>query len=239
MNQDKLTVPEKLLVAALRARESSATFTAEDLVVEAWQLYPDTFGLAGYSKLYPDSNRILTNIMGTKGMRGKGWLRKVGEKQYRLTSKGLSDGEALLTRIATSANEHSAPKAALRAELDRQTARALERLLTTQAAQKALSGRRDQITFHEATGFWDITARSNANTLLSRLNDTELLLSRAASAAEESGAADDIRLSTMNVSAEDLGRLLQIHAWMQERFNDELNILRRRTDERLERRLRA
>ena len=77
----QLTVPEKLLIAALEARKSSATFTAEDLVVSAWQLYPDTFGLSGYADQYPDSNRVLTNIMGSKGMRGKGWLRKVGAKQ--------------------------------------------------------------------------------------------------------------------------------------------------------------
>lgn len=238
--QERLTVPEKLLIAALKAREQSATFTAEDLVVQAWTLYPDTFGLAGYSKLYPDSNRILTNIMGTKGMRGKGWLRKVGEKQYRLTSQGLSDGAMLLTRLANGKDDHSAPKDALRAELDRQTARALERLLTTQAAQKALSDRSEEISFHEASGFWDITARSNANTLLSRLNDTELLLSRAADAASRNGAeADGLRLSSATVSKEGLEKLLEAHSWMQQRFIAELNILRRRTDERLERRLRA
>ena len=65
----RLTVPEKLLLAALEARKRSATFTAEDLVVAAWRLYPDTFGLSGYADQYPDSNRVLTNIMGTKGMR--------------------------------------------------------------------------------------------------------------------------------------------------------------------------
>jgi hypothetical protein len=239
MIPEKLTVPEKLLLAALKARETTPTFTAEDLVVQAWTLYPDTFGLAGYSKLYPDSNRILTNIMGGKGMRAKGWLRKVGEKLYRLTSQGINDGEALLTRVATQADDHAAPKDALRAELDRQTARALERLLTTQAAQKALRDRMEQITFHEASGFWDITARSNANTLLSRLNDTELLLSRAADALTGAGTADDIRLSQATVSLADIQKLLEAHAWMQGQFKAELDILRRRTDERLERRLRA
>ena len=234
-----LTVPEKLLVAALRAREASATFTAEDLVVHAWTLYPDTFGLAGYSKLYPDSNRILTNIMGGKGMRAKGWLRKVGEKQYRLTSQGLSDGEILLSRLANDDDDQSAPKGALRAELDRQTARALERLLTTQAAQKAITERLDQVTFHEASGFWDITARSNAKTLLSSLNDTELLLSRAAAAVVDGADDGSIRLSSAVVSKADLKKLLEAHQWMQKQFDAELNILRRRTDERLERRLRA
>src|ERR1700733_5140009 len=114
---EKLTVPQKLLLAALEARKKSATFTAEDLIVQAWKLYPDTFGLSGYGDLYPDSNRVLTNIMGTKGMRGKGWLRKVGEKQYRLTSAGLKDGEEFLGQAATP--QDSQQTEYLRAELDR------------------------------------------------------------------------------------------------------------------------
>jgi hypothetical protein len=71
MSTEKLTVPEKLLLAAIEARKRSATFTAEDLIVCAWTAYPDTFGLSGYSDRFPDSNRVLTSIMGGKGMRGK------------------------------------------------------------------------------------------------------------------------------------------------------------------------
>ena len=116
MNEDRLTVSEKLLLAALAVRETHATFSAEDLVVQAWKMYPDTFGLSGYASQFPDSNRVLTNIMGTKGMRGKGWLRKVGQKQYRLTSTGLGNGESLLKGKADNAN---ATSEALRAQLDK------------------------------------------------------------------------------------------------------------------------
>lgn len=134
MNKDHLTVPEKLLIAALEVRKRSATFAAEDLIVEAWHLYPDSFGLSGYADKYPDSNRVLTNIMGTKGMRGKGWLRKVGEKQYRLTSTGLSDGETLLRGNPDKAGQNSNY---LRAELDRQTAAALNRLAVNRRSTKS------------------------------------------------------------------------------------------------------
>ena len=44
----------------------------------------------------PDLNWVFTDIMGTKGVRGKDWLRKVGEKQYQVISKVLSDGEIIL-----------------------------------------------------------------------------------------------------------------------------------------------
>jgi len=233
---EKLTVPEKILLAALEARKRSPTFTAEELVVEAWKLYPDTFGLSGYADTYPDSNRVLTNIMGTKGMRGKGWLRKVGEKQYRLTSAGISDGEALL-REGPRTSVHSAEY--LRAELDRQTTSALDRLLTTAAAQKAIDGRADTVTFHEACGFWDITARSNANTLNARLTDATVLLDRALEALANKGESEGLKLASGTVITKTQIKILRdLHVELQSRLKPDLDILRRRTDERAEKRSR-
>src|SRR5579875_20937 len=129
---NELTVPGRILSCAAELDRERGTFTAEDLVVRCWERFPDTFGLQGYADKHPDSNRVLTNIMGTKGMRGKGWLRKVGEKQYRLTSAGLSDGETLIERgtCEIPAGEPTQMRY-LRAELDRQTASALDRLVST------------------------------------------------------------------------------------------------------------
>jgi hypothetical protein len=226
-----LTVPEKLLLGALKAREISPTFSAELLVVEAWKLFPDTFGLAGFSRSYPDSNRVLTNIMGTKGMRGKGWLRKVGEKQYRLSSSGLSEGSRLLERMQSRSDEQPAQQA-LRAELDRQVTHSLERVLHTPAAQRALAGDEGAITFHDACGFWDITVRSNANTLVARLSDVETLLQSALKAAEGAGDDHAIKLRFGEVTRDEILELISLHHRLQKRFETELNIIRRRTDER-------
>ena len=225
---DSFTVPEKLLLAALQAREQSKTFTAEDLVVEAWQMFPDTFGLVGYSDKYPDSNRVLTNIMGTKGMRGKGWLQKVGEKQYRLTSKGLIDGEArsnLTEQVETK----------LRAELDRKTTNALERIMNTSAVKIEAGDELGLLTFNDACGFWDISSRSNANTLVGRLADVTVLLERARKILAKRGRSDSIKLRREKITADDLDRLIKLHEEMQEQFKSELNVLRQRTDERLDR----
>lgn len=235
MSTERVTVPEKLLIAALEVRKRSATFTAEDLIVEAWRRYPDTFGLSGYSDRYPDSNRVLTNIMGTKGMRGKGWLRKVGEKQYRLTSTGLSDGETLLRGVTQATGESSAY---LRAELDRQTTAALQRLLSTGAARKALEARSETISFHDACGFWDITARSNANTLNVRLADTHVLLDRAMGALSGKDESEGLKLSSGFVTKAQIMSLRNLHNEMLSRFKNETDIIRRRTDERLEKRSR-
>jgi hypothetical protein len=233
---DKLTVPQKLLLAALEARKKSATITAEDLVVQAWKLYPDTFGLLGYGDQYPDSNRVLKNIMGTEGMRGKGWLRKVGEKQYRLTSAGLKDGEDLLAQDAST--DAVMRTEYLRAELDRGSLVALDRLVSTGAARKILDQTGEHITFHDACGFWDITARSNANTLNARLASTTVILERASEILMASSAAAGLRLPHSMVTREDIQQLAGMHKQMQSIFKAELDVIRKRTDERLERKAR-
>lgn len=223
-----MTIPEKLLIAAAEVRPPGETFTAEDLVVKAWELFPDEFGLAGYSEHFPDSNRVLTNIMGSKGMRGKGWLRKVGKKRYRLTPQGMSDGAALLD----SKDARPAKKKGLRAELGRQQSAALDRLVGTKAARKVLSEDAPNVTFYDACGFWDITARSNANTLRVQLSNTETHL-RDAIEALENGGQDELRLSKQQVlSTSDLKRLLDAHRTMQEEFSTELGFIRQRKDER-------
>ena len=223
------TIPEKLLLSALKVRESRKTFSAEDLVVQAWKSFPDSFGLAGYSDSYPDSNRILTNIMGTKGMRGKGWLRKVGEKQYRLTSKALEDGALLLSRDNDGV---VAGDTFLRAELHRETGAMIERLLSTNAARKALGFIDGEVSFTEACGFWDISARSNANTLVAKLSEVESLLDRVNKALESGPDGSGLQLSTESLTRTDVDKLEQMHKNLQLKFKTELDVLRLRTDER-------
>src|SRR3974390_754266 len=49
------TVPEKILLAAHQLeQQGQSPFSAEALIVAAWQKFPRTFGLKGYSDQYPD-----------------------------------------------------------------------------------------------------------------------------------------------------------------------------------------
>ncbi|MGH6871258.1 MAG: hypothetical protein ACREHE_07115 [Rhizomicrobium sp.] len=233
---EHFTVPEKLLLAALEVRKRSATFTAENLVVEAWKQYPDTFGLSGYASEHPDSNRVLTNIMGTKGMRGKGWLKKVGEKRYQLTSAGLTDGEVLLQRNSSSST--TSDTRFLRAELDRHAATALSRILSTPVVKKALAKQDDAISFNDACAFWDITVRSNANTLTARLADVTVLIDRALEASNHAGGSGGLKIGGVTLTRYQFETLAGLNRILQEKFKAELDIIRKRTDERLERKAR-
>src|SRR5262249_3537218 len=83
------TVPEKILLAAFELEEQGTSpFSAEDLIVGSWKKFPKTFGLKGYADQSPDSNKILTSIMGEKGLARRGWLAKMGQKLYTLTREG-------------------------------------------------------------------------------------------------------------------------------------------------------
>ncbi|MBC8217893.1 MAG: hypothetical protein H8E73_05455, partial [Planctomycetes bacterium] len=64
LQKERLTVSDKLLLAALALDgDQEKSFTAEDLVVSAWQNFPMAFGLRGHNDedgapKYPDSNRV-------------------------------------------------------------------------------------------------------------------------------------------------------------------------------------
>ena len=89
MNIEDCTVPEKILLAAYQLEEQGQSpFSAESLIVASWQKFPRTFGLKGYADLYPDSNKVLSSIMGEKGLARRGWLSKVGQKMYSLSRDG-------------------------------------------------------------------------------------------------------------------------------------------------------
>src|SRR5438105_14789763 len=83
------TVPEKILLAAHQLEEQGQSpFSAESLIVASWQKFPRTFGLKGYADQYPDSNKVLSCIMGERGLARRGWLSKMGQKLYALTKEG-------------------------------------------------------------------------------------------------------------------------------------------------------
>jgi hypothetical protein len=221
-----LTIAEKLLLASVEERKDGEPFSAEDLVVQSWKMYPDTFGLAGYADDYPDSNRVLTNIMGSKGMRGKGWIQKVGQKQYRVTSEGLSEAAQIAKNEGSDDDERK-----LRAELSRDVSKSLRQMMDTKAARKILNGDIGSLSFYDACGFWDITARSNARTLHVQLTDTEQHLQQALEALS-SKDAQSLDLQGLSLERGQVETLLEAHHEMQEMFEDDLNIIEGRTDER-------
>ena len=158
----RISIADKLLLAALEIEKNKKRFSAEDLVVMAWKHFPRDFGLQGYlddsgNPIYPNSNRIYAEIMGSKPLRKQGLLRKVGNKIYELTEAGRSKAQ----QISSIQINGSPSKLALAREIVEQ----IIKLFESKTVQKYRSGEKDQISFFDACGFWGITPRSNAKEL--------------------------------------------------------------------------
>jgi len=223
-----LTVVEKLIIAALQIDdESGVAFTAEDLVVIAWKKFPDTFGLKGYlddkgNPAYPDSNRVFAEIMGSKPIRQRGYLQKVGRKMYQLTEAGRAEA-VRISKINT-----SSPLRKL--SIPRDTIIELQKLLESKVLSKYLNEQTDLITFFDACAFWNISPRSTAIELTGKLANIEKII-KLAKDSIGSGEASTTHRGNI-ITSSDLDSLNNAHNYLKKRFESEINIIRERTDER-------
>lgn len=216
-----MTVPERILAAA--ATFGLTAFSAEELVVRCWKMFPEEFGLQGYSEVYPDSNRVFTKIMGKRSpLRANGWLVKIASKRYRLTDAGRVQAATL----------SEAPQQAASAErlggITRSAAVVLRRLVNSRVVEKYRSGE-ERFSFSDACEFWNISPRSNAGQLAARLAEVD----GAISAAGATSTSDLVALpGGQQLTRETLQILREIADFLRERFASELEVIRRRADER-------
>jgi len=228
VSKNLISVSDKLLVAAHYLEESGKRpFSAEDLVVAAWQKYPDTFGLSGYrsrngSLLYPDSNRVYAEIMGTKPIRERGFLIKVGNKVYQLTQAGREHARLISGLVG----EPSPKKAGLGRDIQQE----LKRLISSKAFEKYRNGQIQDLTFHDACIFWGISPRSSAIEMEGRFANFVRIVDTAREAT--GGKTVVFEYSGYTYNDTDLQTLLKIHQELMRAFAEEVEVIRKRTDER-------
>ncbi|MGL4554385.1 MAG: hypothetical protein ACRC33_24750 [Gemmataceae bacterium] len=219
------TLPEKLLLAASHLEEAGQSpFSAESLIVSAWQKFPRQFGLKGFEEKYPDSNRVLAHIMGEKGLPNRGWMVKVGQKLYTLTR----DGRQVVRKLIQGEDVPplTARRAAAAPTMPKDLDVMLQGLLCSPAYQKLRQGRQDEWTFSEACRFWGLGERSGA-AVDPRLDEIQTQLV----AAEKLLAAGPQPLGNgVEVSAESAGQLCDLHHQLEQRFARHLNLLRSRSE---------
>src|SRR4051812_28453618 len=157
------TVTEKILLASFQLeQEGQSPFSAEALIVSCWQKFPRTFGLKGYAELYPDSNKVLSSIMGQRGLTTKGWLQKMGQKLYTLSREGRSVAQRLLQ----GGEPVSTPAPA---RMSRDQEKFLLGLFGANAVEKFDEGRKQDLTFSDACRFWNINETVHGEALDTRL----------------------------------------------------------------------
>jgi hypothetical protein len=221
-NIAEFTVPEKILLAADQLeKDGQSPFSAEALIVASWQKFPRTFGLKGYADQYPDSNKVLSSIMGEKGLARRGWLAKMGQKLYALTR----DGRQVVRRILQQDDEPASPPSS-NVKLGRELEKFVLALLDSTAVQKFEENRKTELTFADACRFWGITENMKGDELDRRMGQLETNLAEL----DRLLSSADAELSGGRVvTAGDLRVLRNIHRYMEDRFGRHLTLLRSRS----------
>lgn len=219
-NVDDFTVPEKILLAAeTLEKQGQSPFTAEMLIVASWQRFPSTFGLKGFAEKYPDSNKILSSIMGEKGLARRGWLVKMGQKLYAMTREGRN-----VVRRVMLEEEEPIPAGSTQ-RLNRDHERFLKLLFDSSAVQKFEDNRKQDLSFADACRFWGVTENMKGDQLDMRLEEMDRTLAELDRALADSDAESS---SGRVVTAGDIRVMTNIHRYMQDRFERHLNLLRKR-----------
>ena len=216
------TVPEKILLAAFHLEElGQSPFSAEALIVSAWQKYPRTFGLKGYDEQYPDSNKVLASIMGEKGLARRGWLVKMGQKLYSLSH----EGRRTVRRLLQGEDQPETIKSDRPLKLSKEHDKLLQGLFAASAYEKFREGRKQELTFADACRFWGITENLSSEALDARLDHLRAAL---AEIEQQVGLSSANLSDGHSITLDDLTQLCDIHNHLLQRFGRHLTLLRNR-----------
>ena len=171
MKNKKLSQAEKVIISASELSKTKKVFSAEDLTVKSWELYQSDFCLRGYQE-YPNSNQIYTFLMNRNGpLYKRGWIKKVGEKQYKITSTAEN---YILEELKTKKSE----KEEIRANLSRDVYEKIKKFFENEIAKKILKFENvEKSTFDQICYFWGITSRVNAPALTEKLEQIKTWIS--------------------------------------------------------------
>jgi hypothetical protein len=165
--------PLKILEALFAlSPEGPRLVTYEDIVVKAWEFYPDDFGLRGYSDLYPDASDIhvpLYKELKSSGLVATGPSR---QKKFKLTAAGWD----LARSLFSSGNNVDATATG---RMSRSAAQELQHLERATATGLYVSGEHDDILDTDFFAFYRTSVRAPTREFESRLAQTRRALDEA------------------------------------------------------------
>ncbi len=217
----KVDLRQQLLTAGLECSDgdTSRTFSSEELLVAAWRRDPASWGLRGYEREYPDSNRIHRELdsrgKGNQGLVGAGLLERVRPRIYRLTPKGLA--------AATSASTAD-PEA--RERTDRIFEGEIKRILEHPTFVSWLKDPASPAHFRDVGYFWGLAPGTPPKVARQRVRSTEDTLRAALELLERRGVTEvGDRQGRLLFDAADVKRGLDFHKAMKDRFQRDLLVL--------------
>jgi len=163
--------PKKILVAMHKLSSGTTKpLKYEDIVVEAFKMFPDEFALRGHPE-YPDSSDIHKPLYGPLK---RGGYVLAAHKTFRLTPRGVELAEQLVTRAGSRLGETRTGD-----RMPRDLEAEVERMLGSAAARLFSEGRREQILDTDFYAFLGCTVRTAANDFIGRISVVEEAISAA------------------------------------------------------------
>jgi len=217
MKNKNLTLNEKVLIAIsiITAGDINKKFTAEDIIIKAWEEDKGAFGLRGYEKDHPDSNILYTKLMGKSGLVRLGYLKKVGDKTYTLTEAGASISARLSPK-----NED------LQLKANRGLQEAIIKILNHPIFQDWKIDKNKPKSFRDAGWFWGIAPGTPPKVVSERLKYVEQTLFEARSILKEKKSKEIIEeRGKILFNGKDLDLCEKFHNTLKERFKKEIGIL--------------
>jgi hypothetical protein len=224
--QTELTVTQKVILAAhTLEKQGQSPFSAEALIVGCWQAHPKTFGLKGFAEAHPDSNRVLSVIMGERGLARQGWLNKVGTKLYTLSDRGRKEAERIHRGDEPPPRAKPEKTRVGPAKLNREIEKFILRVSTTTAVRRFRTGAKTEITFRDACAFWGL----GDTTDLQAVRKAAAAMPEELARADELFTGDKIVLSNGQLVTKDEMKMLEaVHAFLTDQFARQLDLTRAR-----------
>ena len=216
-----LTNYEKILLVAAGLDQKDECFSAEALVVACWESDKQTFGLRGYEQQYPDSNRILSYLMGKLRLVDRGWLDRAGPKLYCIGTEGRQVIRRLLG--SEEEKEDNVPKAK---QISMKLKTWLHKVLESRAMRKYEEPTQvAEINFMDACCFWGIdTSKQKVDCpkqLVEAQNNLELL--------GKSINGDGCTLPNGRwATSTDVAKVGELHNYLANRYRRHLGMLQHR-----------
>ncbi len=217
MPKETLSIRDKVLLAALRCCDGNTEqpFTAEQLIVTAWEMDRSAFGLRGFEDKFPDSNKLYTNTDGKDGLVAKGYFVKAGERMFRLSPAGLATATAL-----------SPENAEGQLKLERELASQVNKVVSHPVFQDWLKDQTKPSRFHGAGHFWGIAPGTPPRVVRDRLKQVEVTLKAALNYMSQRGTSQLFEERGKPLcERQDIERCLEFHRTLMTRFERELKVL--------------
>ena len=119
--------------------------TAPELIVCAWEFDEESKKALGLDHFnHPDSNKVLSYVMGSGGLVKRGYMIKVRQKVYKLSDKGIQAAQSLLQN-----KNGVSPRSHKKYRIEHKIVEFLDTFCNTTVFQKCEEGFENELTFRD------------------------------------------------------------------------------------------